>query len=132
MNDSTSPEDGEPTSFVEKTRNWYGKHRTTIRAVGGAVGSVAAAVAVVAVRRATEQNVTDAAEVTEDAGPASAPEATGEGRRPASPHVRKLPEGWNASEQKKARYKEETGDDLAPGTTYVNPPEDEDPGEAAA
>ncbi|MFJ7050044.1 hypothetical protein ACIQVC_42555 [Streptomyces sp. NPDC101112] len=68
MNDSTpsepASEEAEPTSFVEKTKNWYGKHRTTIRAVCGAAGSVA--VAVVVARQAMEQHATEDAGSTAD------------------------------------------------------------------
>ncbi|WP_406378130.1 hypothetical protein [Streptomyces sp. NBC_00197] len=129
VNDST-PEDDEPTSLVAKTRNLYRKHRGKILAVGGAVAGVA--LAVVVARHTMEQNVT---EDTEDTGSDAPPESTSEPRQPPKHHLRNLPEGWSASDEKKAQYKEETGDDLAPGTTWVHPSEDEedeDPGEAAA
>lgn len=72
------------------------------------------------------------AEDVEDKKPSSAPESSGEPRQSPKPHLRKLSEGRNASEEKKAQYKAETGDDLAPGTTWVHPSEDAGPGEAPA
>ncbi|MEU6233680.1 hypothetical protein, partial [Kitasatospora sp. NPDC047058] len=78
-------------------------------------------------------------EDTTDSEPVSDREPTGEPRQPPSPHLRKLPEGQSASEEKKAEYKALTGDDLSPGVTFVNGGfhptdslEDEGPGEAAA
>ncbi|MFF0385401.1 hypothetical protein [Streptomyces sp. NPDC004286] len=125
----STPEDGEPTSFAEKTKNLFRKHRRKFLAVGGAVGSVALIAVVVIARNAVEPNVP---EDTEDQEQTSATEPTGEPRQSPSPHLRKLAEGQNASEEKKAQYKTETGADLAPGTTWVHPPEDEEPSEAAA
>ncbi|MFF8373428.1 hypothetical protein ACF05W_32065 [Streptomyces lydicus] len=128
MTDFT-PEDGEPTSFAERTKDLYRKHRGKILAVGGAVGSVALTAIAVIARNAMEPSVP---EDTEDQEQTSATETTGEPRQSPTPHLRKLAEGQNASEEKKAQYKAETGADLEPGTTWVHPPEDEDPGEAAA
>lgn len=124
-----TPEDGEPTSFAERTKDLYRKHRGKILAVGGAVGSVALTAVVVIARNAMEPSVP---EDTEDQEQTSATETTGEPRQSPTPHLRKLAEGQNASEEKKAQYKAETGADLAPGTTWVHPAEDEEPGEAAA
>ncbi|MDQ1019901.1 hypothetical protein [Streptomyces afghaniensis] len=142
MNDPTpgepSPEDGEPASFAENAKNLIKRRKGKILAVGSALGSVALAVVVASL---AEGRV---AEEAEDQEPLSAPETTDEPRRSPSgyevdPHLRKLPEGQNASEEKKAKYKEETGDDLPPGRTWVDgwsflgdSPEDEAPGEAAA
>ncbi|MDT0459381.1 hypothetical protein RM550_27315 [Streptomyces sp. DSM 41527] len=128
MTDFT-PEDGEHTSFAERTKDLYRKHRGKILAVGGAVGSVALTAVVVIARNSMQPSVP---EDTEDQEQTSATETTGEPRQSPTPHLRKLAEGQNASEEKQAQYKAETGDDLAPGTTWVHPPEDEDPGEAAA
>ncbi|WP_220213868.1 hypothetical protein [Streptomyces shenzhenensis] len=129
MNDSTPsepmPEDGEPTSFIETAKNWVKKHKILV----GVVGAVGVAIVGVVVKNAMEQDVSEDAE---DSEPVSDTETTGEPRQSPVPHLRKLAEGWNASEAKRAQYKEKTGDDLAPGTTWVDPLEDEDPGEAAA
>ncbi|WP_458076323.1 hypothetical protein [Streptomyces sp. EMB26] len=93
MNDSTPSEptfeEGEPASFVEKTKNWYGKHRTTIRAVGGAVGGMAVAAAVVVARQAMEQNAAEDTEDTDDAediGSAADSEEEDERRKPSVRH----------------------------------------------
>lgn len=141
VNDSTpgkpTSEDGEPTSFAENAKNLIMKHKGKILAVGSALGSVALAAVVAGL---TEGRDTQEAE---DQEPVSDPETTDERRSSSAydvdPHLRKLPEGQNASEEKKSKYKEETGDDLPPGQTWVNgwsfpgdSPEDEDPGEAAA
>jgi cytoskeletal protein RodZ len=130
------PEDGEPTSFVETAKNWVKKHKILVAV--GVVGAVGLAVVGVVIKNAVEQNVfedtedAEGAEDAEDSEPVSDTETTGEPRQSPRPHLRNLAEGWNASEAKKAQYKEKTGDDLAPGTTWVDPLEDEDPGEAAA
>ncbi|MFJ5608196.1 hypothetical protein ACIQCJ_02200 [Streptomyces sp. NPDC093221] len=141
MNDSTpgrpTPEDSEPTSFAENARNLIKKHRGKILAVGGAMGSVVLAVVVAGLAEGRD------AEEAGDQEPVSDPETTDKRRSTSSydvdPHLRKLPEGQNASEEKKTTYKEETGDDLPPGQTWVHgwsfsggSPEDDDPGEVAA
>ncbi|MFG2139843.1 hypothetical protein [Streptomyces sp. NPDC048650] len=118
MTDFT-PEDGEPTSFAERTKDLYRKHRGKILAVGGAVGSVALIAVVVIARNAMEPSVP---EDTEDQEETSATETTGQPRQSPTPHLRKLTKGQNASEEKTAQYKAETGADLAPGTTWVHPP----------
>ncbi|MGW0711253.1 hypothetical protein ACWD4G_35740 [Streptomyces sp. NPDC002643] len=114
LSDSTpgepTPEDGEPTSFVENAKNLIKKHKGKILAVGGAVGSVALAVVVASLAERRD---------AEDQEPLSAPEITDAPRRSPSaydvdPHPRKLPDGVN-------------------GWSYPgDSPEDEDPGEAAA
>ncbi|MCX5321763.1 hypothetical protein [Streptomyces sp. NBC_00120] len=134
-----------PTSFAETAKNWYRKHKPKIRVVGGVTLAVGLAVVAHLAERCDAERCDaesydaesyDAercdAEDIADSEPVSDRETTGEPRQSPSPHLRKLPEGQNASEEKKAQYKEATGDDLAPGTTWVHPPEDEDPGEAAA
>jgi hypothetical protein len=141
VNDSTpdepTPKDGEPTSFAENAKNLIKKHKGKILAVGSALGSVALAVVIAGLAEGRDT------EEAEDQEPVPDPETTDE-RRSSSPydvdpHLRNLPEGQNASEEKKAKYKEETGDDLPPGQTWVDgwsfpgdSPEDEGPGEAAA
>ncbi|WP_159049229.1 hypothetical protein [Streptomyces canus] len=125
MLEEPTPEDSEPTSFVEAAKSWVKKHKILI----AVVGAVGLAVVGAAVKNAMEQNVSEDAE---DSEPVSDTGTRDEARQSPTPHLRKLAEGWNASETKKAQYKEKTGDDLAPGTTWVDPPEDENPGEAAA
>ncbi|MEU1800088.1 hypothetical protein [Streptomyces sp. NPDC019937] len=102
MKDSTlsepTSEEGEPTSFVEKTKNWYGKHRTTIRAVGGAVGGMAVAVAIVVARQAMEQKDTEDTEGAEDIGSAADSVEEDEQRKPpvrhsVSGYTRRLADG---------------------------------------
>ena len=120
VNDST-PEDGEPTSFVEKTKNLYGKHKGKILAAGTALGGVALAVVVVVTRQAMEQNATEDAEDTESV----ADLAAGDDRRkppvkhPVVGHTRALSDGR-----------------IVPVAGYErggsSDDEDEDPGEAAA
>ncbi|WP_411089568.1 hypothetical protein [Streptomyces sp. 061-3] len=125
MTDST-PEDGEPTSLGQKTKNWYEKHKPKIRAVGGAVG-VAVAVAVVVARHAVEQSATEETEETgetEDSG--SAADSTEEkeqrnspGKHNVAPHKRRLADGREIDVSGYER-----------GSSSED--EDEDPGEAAA
>ncbi|OKI01200.1 hypothetical protein A6A06_20485 [Streptomyces sp. CB02923] len=92
------------------------------------------AVAVIARNASNARNAMEpsAGEDTEHQEYSSATETTGEPRQSPTPHLRNLAEGQTASGEKKAQYKAETGADLAPGTTWVHPSEDEDPGEAAA
>ncbi|MCX4546996.1 hypothetical protein [Streptomyces sp. NBC_01565] len=122
MNDST-PEDGEPTSFVEKTKNLYGKHRGKILAAGTALGGMALAVVVVAARKAMEQN---AIEDVEDTGSVPDPAAADERRRTRVRHLvvghtRTLADGRVVPV---AGYER--------GGSSDDEDEDEDPGEAAA
>ncbi|MFJ9089762.1 hypothetical protein ACIRL3_45835 [Streptomyces sp. NPDC102384] len=160
MTDSTPPEDGEPSSFREKAKDWAEKHPRTIRFVkvaGVAAGMIAV---VVLAPRSTDEDEADCpnhtegsanAENVEDTEGAATVESVADQEQPsaadrasrprdsAKNHLRTLHPGWNASEEKKAQYKEETGEDLPAGTTWVSPesdaddsPEDEAPGEAAA
>ncbi|MFC9230564.1 hypothetical protein ACFTZI_16650 [Streptomyces decoyicus] len=138
MTDSTpsepTPEDGEPASFAEKTKDWVKKHKKMILAVGAGVVVVG-----VVVRHAMAKNVTECAEGSE---PLFAPETTDRSRQSSidhdrDPFLRRLPAGQQASEAARARYRELTGNDLPPGYTLVRrwfflSPEDETPGEAAA
>ncbi|MFE2865513.1 hypothetical protein [Embleya sp. NPDC059259] len=138
VNDQANPEDGEPTSFAETAKNWYKKHKPKILAV--AVVAVGVAVSAVVVSRAKGQNI----EGIEDSDPVSAPETVDEPRYSLSPYnvdnfVRKLPDGQSASEAKRTKYKEETGEDLPSGHTYVDgwsfqgdSPEDGEPDQPAA
>ncbi|MFJ4719139.1 hypothetical protein [Streptomyces luteogriseus] len=139
MKDST-PEDGEPTSFVEKTKDWYEKHKPKIRIVGAVTLAVGlSVVAHLATRQDSERY--DAEDIG-DSDPVSDCDATAEPRRSSidpdrDPFLRRLPAGQQPSEAAKARYKELTGNDLPPGYTLVRrwfylSPGDENPGEAAA
>jgi hypothetical protein len=97
VNDST-PEDGEPTSFVEKTKNLYGKHKGKILAVGTALGGVALAVGAVVARKAMERNATEDVEDAEDTGSVADPPAVDERRKspvkhPVAEHTRTLADG---------------------------------------
>ncbi|MET9955825.1 hypothetical protein ABZ135_30345 [Streptomyces sp. NPDC006339] len=142
MTDSTPPEDREPTSFVEKTRNWYGKHKPKIRVALGVTLAMGLAVAAHLHQRPDAEGYD-----TEDIGDSesfSDREATDEPRQTfldpdRDPFLRRLPAGQRASEEANARYRERTGYDLPPGYTCVRPwstlnpdDEDEDPGEVAA
>ncbi|MET9528023.1 hypothetical protein [Streptomyces coeruleorubidus] len=139
MNDST-PEDGEPTSFAEKTKNWYERHKPKIRIVGAV--TLAVGLAVVAHLATRQDGERYDAEDIGDSDPVSGCEATDEPRRSSldpdrDPFLRRLPAGQQAGEAAKARYKELTGNDLPPGYTLVRrwfylSPDGEDPGEAAA
>ncbi|WP_307679642.1 hypothetical protein [Streptomyces sp. V4I2] len=110
MNDST-PENDEPTTFVETSKNLFRKHKPKVLAVGGAVGSVA--LAVIAASLAGGRG----SENTEDQESLSAPETSDQSRRSSSDHdrdpfLRRLPAGQHASDEARARYKELTGNDL--------------------
>ncbi|MFI6209980.1 hypothetical protein ACIBAI_26990 [Streptomyces sp. NPDC051041] len=139
MHDST-PEDGEPTSFVEKTKSWYERHKPKIRIIGAV--TLAVGLAVVAHLATRQDGERYDAEDIEDSNQVSGREAMDEPRRSSldpdrDPFLRRLPAGQQASEAAKARYKELTGNDLPPGYTLVRrwfylSPGDDDPGEAAA
>ncbi|MBQ1113761.1 hypothetical protein [Streptomyces sp. C3-3] len=132
MTDST-PENDEPTSFGQKTKNWYEKNKPTIRAVGGAFGAVAAffAVAVVAYTISPDdaedvEDVEDAedAKDAKDAGSAADSADESEQRNSpvkhaVTPHTRRLSDGReiDVSGYERGGSSED---------------EDEDPGEAAA
>lgn len=125
VNDST-PEDGEPTSFVEKTKNLYGKHKGKILAVGTALGGMALAVAVVVSRTAIEQNASEDAEDAEDTGSvaesaAAAERRNGPVKHSVVGHTRTLADGRIISV---APYER--------GGPSDDEDEDEYPGEAAA
>lgn len=139
MNDSTLPEDGEPSSAFGTAKNWYRKHEPKIRAVAGAAvtltGMVIAAHLAAGRSTGTQEAETDDVEGGLESGQDFDHfdhDGSREPRQSPAPFVRNLPKGQKASEEKKAQYREETGEELAPGTTYVHRSEDEDPGEAAA
>ncbi|MFC9341167.1 hypothetical protein ACFT0G_10680 [Streptomyces sp. NPDC057020] len=154
MTDSVPPDDGVPTSLREKARHWADEHPRTIalaKAASVLVGVVAVAVLAQHNRAEEEdeysnyaeglagaESVGDAEGVPEQEQSSASDRASGL-RDSARRHLRNLPPGWNASEEKKAQYKEETGEDLPSDTTWVSPKpdaddpsEDEGPDEAAA
>lgn len=92
VNDST-PEDGEPASFINKTKILYGKHKGKILAAGATLGGVALAAVVAAAMQDVEQNAT-----TENAESAADPVARDERRKPpvkhhVARHMRTLADG---------------------------------------
>ncbi|WP_042802194.1 hypothetical protein [Streptomyces sp. C] len=136
MNDSTPPENGEPSSRLETAKNWCRKHDPKIRAVirGGVTLAGMLVVAHLAAGR-DDAETYDEQYDAEDSGESEQGADQGderETRDSPAPHLRKLHPGHKASDEKKAQYRAEKGEDLPPGTTYVHPKDDEDPGEAAA
>ncbi|MDX2758398.1 hypothetical protein [Streptomyces europaeiscabiei] len=137
VNDSTpsepTPEDGEPTSFAEAAKNLFRKHKAKIVAVG----AVGLAVVGVVASLAEGQD-------TEDSEPSLGPEDADRPKRtsPVGHEVVatlvKLVAGQQASEERRAAYKEATGEDLPADSTYRSKHrrgdfgEDGTPGEAAA
>ncbi|MEY9935425.1 hypothetical protein ABH926_010107 [Catenulispora sp. GP43] len=114
---------GEPSSFAEKTMNWYDRHKPKIRvAVGVAlvVGLVMAAH-----RHEWQGGERYDAEDIEGSEPISDPDVTNEPRQSAldpgrDPFLRRLPTGQQAGEAARERYRELTGNDLPPGYTLVS------------
>ncbi|MFE4693888.1 hypothetical protein ACFRH6_28050 [Streptomyces sp. NPDC056749] len=94
MTDSTR-ENGEPTSFGQKAKNWYEKKKPPIHAVGIAVGAMGALAAVAyAVAQADE----DKNRHDEETGSASDPAEEKEqrnspGKHNVAPHKRQLKDG---------------------------------------
>ncbi|MFD0374574.1 hypothetical protein [Streptomyces sp. NPDC127112] len=143
MTDST-PEDGEPTSFGQKTKNWYEKHKSKLRVALGVTLAVGLGLVVATNLHGRPDGERFDAEDIGEWEPESGPEVPDEPRRSVldpdrSPFLRRLPPGQRASEAAKERYRELTGNDLPPGYTVVrrwmfldDASEDEDPGEAAA
>jgi hypothetical protein len=131
VTDST-PEDGEPTSFIEKTKALYGKHKGKILAAGTALGGVALTAVVLAARKAMEQNATGDTEDTGDTGSAADSAAEDERRKPpvrhpVTGHTRTLADGRVvpvAGYERGGSSDDEDDDE--------NDDEDQDPGEAAA
>jgi hypothetical protein len=144
VNDSTpsgpTSEDGEPASFAENAKNLFKKHKGKILAVGGAVGSVA--LAVVAARLAegqdTERQDSEDSESSPGLEDADRPKRTSPVGHEVVATLVKLVAGQQASEERRAAYKEATGEDLPADSTYRSKhrrgdfEEDETPGEAAA
>lgn len=147
VNDSTptgpTSEDGEPASFAENAKNLFKRHKGKVLAVGGAVGSVA--LAVVAARLTVGQDAEKQdTEVTEDSEPspgledADRPKRTSPVGHEVVATLVKLVTGQQASEERRAAYKEATGEDLPADSTYRSKhrrgdfEEDGTPGEAAA
>ncbi|MET8008979.1 hypothetical protein [Streptomyces sp. NPDC005266] len=126
VNDSTPPEDGEPTSFAEKTKTWYEKHKPKIRVALGVTLAVGLGLIVVAHRHERQAGERYDAEGIGDWEPVSGRHATDEPRRSfldpdRDPFLRRLPAGQQASEEANARYRELRGCDLPPGYTCVRP-----------
>lgn len=147
VNDPTlsgpTSEDGEPASFAENAKNLFKKHKGKILAVGGVVVSVA--LAAVAIRLAEGQDAEDTeGQGTEDTEPSPGPVDADRSKRPSpvghdvAATLVKLVPGQQASEERRAAYKEETGEDLPADSTYRSKhrrggsEENETPGEAAA
>ncbi|WKX11835.1 hypothetical protein [Streptomyces sp. NL15-2K] len=145
MNDSTpsepTPEDGEPTSFAEAAKNLFKKHKAKIVAVGALGLAVVGVVASLPEGRDTERKDT---EDTEDSEPspgledADRPKRTSPAGHEVVATLVKLAAGQQASEERRAAYKQATGEDLPADSTYRSKHrrgdfgEDETPGEAAA
>ncbi|MGW3434957.1 hypothetical protein ACWDHW_44700 [Streptomyces melanosporofaciens] len=147
MNDSTpsgpTSKDGEPTSFAENAKNLLKRHKGKLLAVGGAVGSLA--LAVVAARLTEGQDAErQKSEDTEDSEPspgledADGPKRTSPVGHEVVATLVKLVAGQQASEERRAAYKEATGEDLPVDSTYRSKhrrgdfEKDGNPGEAAA
>ncbi|WP_431994892.1 hypothetical protein [Streptomyces griseoflavus] len=143
MNDSTpsdpTPEDGEPTSLAEAAKNLFKKHKTKIAAVGAVGLAVVGVVASLAEGQDTKRQDTD-----EDSEQSPSPEGADRPKRtsPVGHEVVatlvKLAASQQASEERRAAYKEATGEDLPADSTYRSKHrrgdfgEGETPGEAAA
>ncbi|WP_159011454.1 MULTISPECIES: hypothetical protein [unclassified Streptomyces] len=116
MNDPTlsgpASETSEPASFADNVKNLFKKHKGKILAVGGVVVSVA--LAAVAIRLAEGQ----------DTEPSPGPVEAERSKRPSpvghevAATLVKLAPGQQASEERRAAYKEEMGEDLPAGCTY--------------
>ncbi|MEV0871345.1 hypothetical protein ACWC9F_20895 [Streptomyces sp. NPDC001110] len=135
MTDSTPSEptadDGEPTSFRERAKDWAEKHPRTIRVAKTMVmtAGVAAGVAVAVMVFKSDGMAQDEAEDAEEGEaqePSSAPEAASQTRQsypdPArDPFLRRLPPGQQASPEARERYRELTdGEELPDGYTLVS------------
>ncbi|MFK0279888.1 hypothetical protein ACIQVL_05345 [Streptomyces sp. NPDC090499] len=122
MNDSTPPEDGEPTRFA-KGKNWCKKHESKFRAAGGATLAIGGVILAAVIASRIEGRDTERYEV-EDWEPPSASEEAYQSRQSfldpdRDPFLRRLPAGQHASEEAKARYRELTGNELPDGYTVV-------------
>lgn len=157
VNESTpserTPEDGEPTSFREKTKDWYERHKPKIRVAFGVTLAVSLVVVAHLYQKQDGERY-DAEDIEDSPEPDAVSEPT-EPRQPSvsepteprqssldpdrDPFLRRLPPGHRASEAAKERYRELTGNELPPGYTVVrrwmyrdDASEEVDPGEAAA
>ncbi|MCX4571865.1 hypothetical protein OHB41_01350 [Streptomyces sp. NBC_01571] len=137
MNESTpsepTPEDGEPTSFAKSAKNLFKKHKAKILAVG-TVGLVVAGV----VASLAEGQDTEGSEPSPGLEDADRPKRRSPVGHEVVATLVKLAAGQQASEERRAAYKEVTGEDLPADSTYRSKHrrgdfgEDETPGEAAA
>ena len=136
VTDST-PEADEPTSFGQKTKDWYERNKPKILAVGGAVGAMAVTVAVIVGRNAVEQSAAEETGCAEDSGgaedSASAADSGEEseqrnspGKHNVAPHKRRLKDGReiDVSGYERGGSSEDDEDPIED--------EGEDPGEDAA
>ncbi|MFD8452754.1 MULTISPECIES: hypothetical protein [Streptomyces] len=131
MSDSTPPEDGEPTTFREKAKDWAEKHPRTIRLAKAAVATVgmAVVVGVLTPRGMTE----DEAEFDGQAeGAAEAEDAESAADSTQETEQRKSPDKHNVVPHKR-RLKDGREIDVS-GYERGGSSEDEDenPGETAA
>lgn len=145
VNDSTpsepTPEDGEPASFAEAAKNLFRKHMAKVIAVSAVGLAVVGVVASLAEGQDAERQDT---EDTKDSGPslgledADRPKRTSPVGHEVVATLVKLATGQQASEERRAAYRKETGADLPADSTYRSKHrrggfgEDETPGEAAA
>ena len=133
-----TPENGEPSSFAEKTKRWHERHKLKVRVTLGV--TMAMGLGFVAHRHTSQGGERYNADDIGDFHPVSDCGAT-EPRRSIidpdrNPFLRRLPTGQQASEAARERHRELTGDDLTPGYTSVRrwffpSPEKEGSGEAA-
>lgn len=137
-----TPEDDEPSSFGQKTKDWYKKHEPKIRVAFGvtlAVGLVV--VAHLYLSKDGEEyesgDIEDSPEHESGSEPTEPRQSSLDPDR--DPFLRRLPPGHRASDAAKARYRELTGNELPPGYTVVrrwmyldDASEEEDIGKAAA
>ncbi|SFY48333.1 hypothetical protein STEPF1_01557 [Streptomyces sp. F-1] len=137
-----APEDGRPASLAAAAKNLFDRHKAKLGAVV-AVGAMGLAVVGVVARLAEGQDAEDIQD-TEDSLSAPGLDVADRPQRksPAGHEVVatlvKLAAGRQASAERRAAYKEETGEDLPAGSTYRSKHrrgdfgEDGSPGEAAA
>lgn len=122
VNDSTPPEDGEPTRFA-KVKNWGKKHKPKLRAAGGATLAIGGGILAAVIASRIEGRDAERYEV-EYWEPPSAPEEADQSRQSfldpdRDPFLRRLPAGHHASEEARTRYRELTGNELPDGYTVV-------------
>ncbi|MEV7862841.1 hypothetical protein AB0O86_29445 [Streptomyces hirsutus] len=142
MNDSTpsepTPEEGEPTSFAEAAKNLFKRHKVKIVAAGAVGLAVVGVVAGLAEGQGTEKQDTEGLEPSPSLEDADRPKRNSPIGHEVVATLVKLAAGQQASEERRAAYKEATGKDLPADSTYRSKHhrgdfgEDETPGEAAA